>query len=94
VLLGITGKCRYRPYREDMKPVQVVGAAALGAVVGVLLAALWWTARDRAAVCLGGCSASEKNLPPGDLTLAAGALAGAALAVVVVLAFVRLRRQR
>lgn len=72
----------------------VAGTAALGALVGALLAALWWTARDRAAVCLGGCSAADKNLPPGDLTLFAGALAGAVLALAVFLLLVALRRQR
>ena len=74
--------------------MKVLGAATLGAVVGSFLAGLWWTARDRTFVCLGGCSPSDKSLPPGDLTLAAGALAGAVLAVTVVLLVVRLRQHR
>ena len=70
------------------------GAVALGAAVGSLLAGLWWVLRDRSGVCLGGCSASDKGLPPGDLTLVVGALAGAFLAVAVLQLALRLRRQR
>lgn len=70
------------------------GAVALGAALGALLAGLWWVIRDRSNVCLGGCSASDKGLPPGDLTLVVGALAGAVLAVVVLLLALRLRHQR
>ena len=77
-----------------MKPVQVIGAAAVGAVLGGLLAGLWWTVRDRSLVCLGGCSASEKNLPPGDLTLMGGAVVGTVLTFAVVMLAVRLRGRR
>lgn len=77
-----------------MRPVQVMGAAVVGAIAGSLLAALWWTTRGRSLVCLGGCFAADKNLPPGDLTLAAGALAGAVLAVVALRFVVRLRSRR
>ena len=55
-----------------MNRVRVVGTAGLGAVLGAVAAALWWSVRGRGTVCLGGCSPSDKNLPPGDVTLALG----------------------
>ncbi|MCY7365373.1 MAG: hypothetical protein LH469_08725, partial [Frankiaceae bacterium] len=56
-----------------------VGLVVGGALLGVLLAALWWMRLDRR-TCEGGC---ELPIPPGDLTLGLGAAAGAAAALLV-----------
>jgi hypothetical protein len=66
-----------------VKPTHVLVAASVGAVIGVVASGLWWTVRDRSYVCEGGCSPLDKNLPPGDLTLMAGALGGVLVAVVL-----------
>lgn len=66
-----------------MKPMHVLVAAAVGAVIGVIASGLWWTARDRSINCIGGCS--DKDLPAGDVALMAGALGGVLVAVVLVL---------
>lgn len=68
-----------------MKPKHVLIAASVGAVIGAVTSGLWWTVRDRSYVCEGGCSALDKELPPGDLTLMAGALGGVLVAVGVLL---------
>ena len=56
---------------------RIVRGAVVGVVVGVLVAGLWWMRLDRQ-VCAGGCAAGR---PAGDLTLAVGALVGAAAAL-------------
>lgn len=66
-----------------MKPVHVLIAAAVGAVIGAIASGLWWTARDRGINCLGGCS--DKDLPAGDVTLLTGALSGTLVVVGVCL---------
>ena len=68
-----------------MKPAHVLVAASVGAVTGLVASGLWWAIRDRSYVCEGGCSAVDKDLPAGDLTLMAGALGGVLVAVGVLL---------
>jgi hypothetical protein len=64
-----------------VRKTHVLLAASLGAVIGVVVSGLWWTVRDRSYDCEGGCSALDKNLPPGDITLSAGGLGGILVAV-------------
>ena len=66
-----------------MRTTSVLLAGCVGAVIGVVVSGLWWTVRDRSYVCQGGCSAADKDLPPGDIALLAGALGGLVVAVVL-----------
>jgi len=53
-------------------------AAVFGAAVGIAVSGFWWMWRDSTTFCEGGCSG--ENIPPGDITLFVGAVAGAVLA--------------
>ena len=66
-----------------MRTTHVLLAGAVGAVIGVVVSGLWWTVRDRSYMCQGGCSAADKDLPPGDTALLAGALGGILVAVIL-----------
>ncbi len=77
------GQSRRR--RGYVRPVHVLCAATVGAVLGVVVSGLSWSIRDRSLTCIGGCSPADKDLPAGDLTLLAAALGGMLVAVGVLL---------